>query len=358
MNLNSIFATIRDSERLTYGVKIVRLLIDGLKFLILYKEIAMLKYYSILSGIAKVSSSPDSPVIVFIEPTDDEIELLKKLGISEHDINSSFDIEEISRLEVYEDGGIFIVWKIPKNYSYGGQLVFNVSSVGIFFTNERIIFILPDEMGIFESKYFRNVSTIHDILLAFLQTTINHFYGHLRGIKLVSSEIEGKLAKSLDNTYLLHMFSLSESLVYYLNALNSNHGVLVKMKEYRDKINFQKQSFEKLKDLIIDNRQCYRQARILSMILSEMMDARASIVNNNMNILIKNLTLINVVMLPLNLIAGIGGMSEYTMMMKDIGISWPIAYLLFFIAMVMLGLGIAFGLSKYINKFMYRNLRR
>jgi len=321
-------------------------------------EEGMVKFYCIQNGIAKVSVDEKSPVVVFIEPNDDEIDKLKNLGISEHDINSSFDVEEISRLEVYDDGSIFIVWKVPKNYSHGGQLVFNVSSVGIFFNSERIVFILPDEMGIFESKYFRNISNLHDILLAFLQTTINHFYGHLRGIKLVSSEIEEKLTKSLDNTYLIHMFNLSESLVYYLNSLNSNHGVLVKMKEYKDKIGLQKQAFEKLKDLIIDNRQCYRQARILSMVLSEMMDARASIVNNNMNILIKNLTIINVVMLPLNLIASIGGMSEYTMMTEQLGISWQVAYSILMVLMVLMGVGIVFLLNMYINKFTSRVRKR
>ncbi|MCS7299449.1 MAG: magnesium transporter CorA family protein [Spirochaetia bacterium] len=318
----------------------------------------MVKYYQIMNGIARVSNDQQSPVIVFVEPSDDELETLKQLGISEHDITSSFDIEEIARIEIYDDGGVFIVWKIPKNYSYGGQLVFNVSSVGIFFDNNKIVFILPDEMGIFESKYFRNINSIQDILLAFLQTTINHFYGHLRGIKIVSSEIETKINTSLDNKYLLQMFSLSESLVYYLNALNSNLGVLIKIKEYRDKIGFSKQSFEKLKDLIIDNRQCYKQARILSMVLAEVMDARASIVNNNMNILIKNLTIINVVMLPLNLIASIGGMSEYTMMTESLGISWPIAYLSFLVFTFILGIGIVFILNAYINRFMYRRSKR
>lgn len=318
----------------------------------------MVKYYQIMNGIAKVSNDQQSPVIVFVEPSEDEIEILKQLGISEHDIVSSFDVEEIARIEMYDDGGVFIVWKIPKNYSHGGQLVFNVSSVGIFFDSNKIVFILPDEMGTFDSKYFRSVNSVQDILLAFLQTTINHFYGHLRGIKIVSSEIQEKINTSLDNKYLIQMFNLSESLVYYLNALNSNLGVLIKIKEYRDKIGFSKQSFEKLKDLIIDNRQCYKQARILSMVLAEVMDARASIVNNNMNILIKNLTIINVVMLPLNLIASIGGMSEYTMMTESLGISWPIAYLAFLVFTFVLGIGIVLILNAYINRFMYRRSKR
>lgn len=318
----------------------------------------MIKYYKIINGIAKISEDPNSPVKVFIEPSENEIEELKKTGISEHDIISSFDPEEVSRLEIYEDNNMFIVWKTPKNYSHGGQLVFNVSSVGIFVKRDSIIFILPEEIGIFESKYFRNISNNIDILFGFLQTTINHFYGHLRAIKVLSSEIEEKLTKSLDNTHLIYMFNLSESLVYYLNALNSNHGVLSKIKEYRDKISLSKSEFEKIKDIIIDSKQCYRQARILSMVLSELMDARASVINNNMNILIKNLTIINVIMLPLNLIASIGGMSEYTMIAEKIGISWEVAYSLFFLGMFFLGGIIAYFLNKYIEKFTERNYKK
>jgi magnesium transporter len=65
------------------------------------------------------------------------------------------------------------------------------------------------------------------------------------------------------------------------------------------------------------------------------MDARASIVNNNLNIWIKQLTLISIVFMPLNVIAGIGGMSEFTMMTH--GIPWPIAYACFVIGLVPIG---------------------
>ena len=70
-----------------------------------------------------------------------------------------------------------------------------------------------------------------------------------------------------------------------------------------------------------------RQADIYSSVLSGLMDARGTIVNNNMNVLLKNLTLINIVFLPLNLIASIGGMSEWSMMTQ--GLDWRISYSLF-----------------------------
>ena len=54
-----------------------------------------------------------------------------------------------------------------------------------------------------------------------------------------------------------------------------------------------------------------------------------------MNSLLKNLTIINVIFLPLNLIAGIGGMSEFSMMTQ--GIDWRVSYFLFFVALVLIG---------------------
>lgn len=64
------------------------------------------------------------------------------------------------------------------------------------------------------------------------------------------------------------------------------------------------------------------------------MDARGTIVNNNMNVLLKNLTLINVIFLPLNLIAGVLGMSEFSMMTS--GLDWRLSYALFVAAMALL----------------------
>jgi magnesium transporter len=70
-------------------------------------------------------------------------------------------------------------------------------------------------------------------------------------------------------------------------------------------------------------------------VMSGLMDARGSIINNNMNVLLKNLTIINVVFLPLSLIAGIGGMSEYSAMTR--GLDWRIAYGLFILLMLAMG---------------------
>jgi magnesium transporter len=103
-----------------------------------------------------------------------------------------------------------------------------------------------------------------------------------------------------------------------------------------------------LDDIIIENTQCARQTEIYSSVLSGLMDARGSIVNNNMNVLLKNLMLINVVFLPLGVLAGIGGMSEFSMMTS--GFDWRISYSLFLAGLASLGIGLWYTLNRIVNR--------
>jgi magnesium transporter len=139
----------------------------------------------------------------------------------------------------------------------------------------------------------------------------------------------------MENRYLLQMFALGESLVYYHNALEANLTVLSKLRSATDRLKLAPENLGLLDDVIIEYQQASKQAQIYSTVLSGLMDARGTIVNNNMNVLLKNLTVINVVFLPLNLIAGMGGMSEFSAMTT--GIDWRISYGLFFLTMVGLG---------------------
>jgi magnesium transporter len=151
----------------------------------------------------------------------------------------------------------------------------------------------------------------------------------------MSLELERKITSSLENKYLIQMFNLSESLVYYLNAISMNNTVLIKLRNNAEKMGFNTEEIEFIDDLIIENNQCYKQAEIYSTVLGGLMDARGNLINNNMNILLKRLTIINVIFLPLNLIASIGGMSEFSMMTN--GMPWQISYSLFALGMLVIG---------------------
>jgi magnesium transporter len=129
--------------------------------------------------------------------------------------------------------------------------------------------------------------------------SVSHFLEHLRVIHQISEELEDKINTSMQNKYLLYMFILEKSLVYYLNAINSNALLLQRLKNYEARLGLSQEEKELLDDLMIENSQCYRQAEIYSNILSGLMDARASIVSNNLNQLIKTLNIITIgIMVP------------------------------------------------------------
>jgi len=66
-----------------------------------------------------------------------------------------------------------------------------------------------------------------------------------------------------------------------------------------------------------------------------LMDAIVGFVNINQNKVIKQLTIISIIFMPLNFFAGVGGMSEFSMMTQ--GIPWPVSYSIFTIGMVLVG---------------------
>ena len=84
-----------------------------------------------------------------------------------------------------------------------------------------------------------------------------------------------------------------------------------------------------------------------------LMDAAIGFINVNQNKDIKRLTIISVVFMPLNVLAGIGGMSEFTMMTE--GVPWPVAYSIFSIGLVVIGFMTFFGLRYFENRKVKKN---
>jgi magnesium transporter len=306
----------------------------------------------------KLTSTPDSgaTILVFSHPSADELmEIRSTFGIGSHDLESALDPDEIARVESSDDL-LSVIWKRPQSVSPGDRLRFEVSSVGLFFRGGRLLVVTGDEIESLGLGELQNLSSVHDVLLRFLRQTVQHFLGHLKVVRQLTASLESKISKSMENRYLLQMFGLGESLVYYLTAIESNSAVLSKLQTSAEKLGLSVTQRELLDDVILDNRQCSRQAQIYSSILGGLMDARGNIVNNNMNVLLKNLMLINIIFLPLNLIASIGGMSEYSMM--TMGIDWRVAYLGFCVGLGLMGWGTWIFLVRAIDRKQSEGIRR
>ena len=259
----------------------------------------MFKGFRIQDGRVVEDASDQPQVLVAVSPTDDEKRvLITHFKLDEHTLNSSVDPDELSRFEI-EPEHVAIIYKRPQNYMGGDQLQFKTSSGGLFLFKERLIIVLSDNISLFVGKQFNKVSSLNDLALKMLYMAISHFLEHLKGINMITGDLEAKINASVENHYLIQLFSLEKSLVYYLNAITTNGVLIERMKLATSKVGFTQEENEFLDDMAIENSQCLKQSEIHANVLASLMDARASIVSNNLNVLMKTLNLITIcIMVP------------------------------------------------------------
>lgn len=318
----------------------------------------MTQEFTVMEGRVLAAAPGEGTVFVYSAPTDEERrEILATTGIDEYTLASVLDPEEIPRVEV-EDDYVLLIWKRPTPAMFREGQGFRVSSMGAILHGGRLTFITADDPPDLERVRTRSIDSMNELLLRELLGTVRHFSEHLRVIQEIAREVQRKLTTSIGNEHLLRMFALTEGLIYYLTAVEGNGGALARLKASSDRLKCSEEDQRILEDLIIENAQCARQASIYSDVLSSLMDARGAIINNNMNILLRNLTLINVVFLPLGVLASIGGMSEFTMMTGSgremHGPPWWVTYPLFVLALACIG----FVTWSVLRRWMVRTMGR
>ena len=269
----------------------------------------MLKKYNIVNRRLAELDESTAQVFVYTNPTVEEQRfLVESYQIDEHTLASALDPDEQPRLE-FEPEHIVMIYKRPKNYSGKDQLEFKVASVGMFLFEDKLVVVLAEDIPLFVGKRFAVVSSIKEVFLKLVYNSISHYVEHLRIIHMISEEIEDKMTESMDNTYLLNLFSLEKSLVYYAEAITSNGFVFEKTRNLSARIGFDEKDQEMLDDIIVENMQCKTQADIYSNILAQLLGARASIVSNNLNLLIKKLNVVTIWMMVPTLVVSAYGMN-------------------------------------------------
>ena len=296
----------------------------------------MLKTYKIEQG--RIVEAPDGPIYLFVEPTSEEkAQLVTRFKIDEHNLTSAMDPNELPRLELEEDH-LALIFKAPKSYTAADNFVFRINSLGLFLYQDKLVVVAPPDFSELQGRAFTKVQNLAMLFLRLLSVCVSHFISHLQVINEIASELEGKILKSMENRHLLLMFTIEKSLVYYINAISANGRVVERLKANAKNAQtggLSPEMLEYVDDLAIENAQCLEQAQVYANVFTGLMNARASIVNNNLNVLMKSLTVINVVFMPLNVVAGVGGMSEFSMMTKNI--PWPLAYSAFMLGLTAIG---------------------
>ena len=253
--------------------------------------------------------------IRLIRPTDEEVAYVcRVLSLDKDELTILLDEEERPRVE--HDVGISLIL-IDTPYVDTEEDIESYTTIpaGFVLLPDNIITVSLRKNPIldqFASGKIKNFSTANRInfILLFLYKNADMFVQILRKIDKRIGEIEQTLKKSTKNEQLFHMLTLSKSLVYITNSLKGNDAVLKKLSRSQvAAANLTEDDRDLLDDAIIENRQALEMAQTFSETISSTMGAFASIINNNVNWIMKIFTIFAAIMVIPMVVAGFFGMN-------------------------------------------------
>lgn len=247
-------------------------------------------------------------------PTESEMEyLLKELQVPEEFISDIEDFDERPRIEV-EDNWQLIIMRIPmRNVE---SLPYVTVPLGVILKGDLIITLCYHKTDILDGHIFFNrrkgigFSDKYDLVLKLMLSSCVWYLKYLKQLNIAIKESESELSRSIKNKELYNLLQFEKCYVYFITALKGNDILLHRIKgsrNYRDSLDP-----ELIEDVEIELKQALETANTHSDILSGMMDAYASVISNNMNMVMKELTLISIVLMIPTLIASFFGMNLTT----------------------------------------------
>ena len=264
-------------------------------------------------GIAEVQNYTEGCWVNVIDPTSEEISDLTKLDIPLDFITSPLDLDERPRSEKDDEGTQLILIKIP--YFQGDELDVPYTSIplGIILTEKLVVTvckknnIILDELLRTKLKGFSTGKKVRFVLRVLLLSATK-FLSYLREINNSVERVEDNLTASMRNKEVLELLKYQKSLVYFETALKSNELMMERLQKTPIFRRFPEDE-DLLEDVLTENQQAIEMVAIAENILSSMMDAFASIISNNLNVVMKFLASVTIVLSIPTIITSFFGMN-------------------------------------------------
>ena len=242
---------------------------------------------------------------------EDKQYLLEELQVPEAFIDDIADVDERPRIET-DNGWYLIILRLPHRTN-DVKIPFSTVPLGVIFKDEVLVTVcfyntqlIPDFISYTQKKKL-NSPDHFDLVLKLLLSSSIWFLKYLKKINQNIKLAEVELEKSIRNEDLQTLLQIEKSLVFFTTSLKGN-DILVhrikNLKEYRG--TFDTDLFE---DVEIELKQALEMTNIYSDILSGMMDAYASVISNNLNVIMKQLTSISIILMIPTLVASFYGMN-------------------------------------------------
>lgn len=251
--------------------------------------------------------------------TRDDISVLEnEYRIDQDHIIDILDPEEQSRIED-GDGYILTIIRLPI-FIPTAEASYSSVPLGVILTEKFIMTICWTDCEVlrdFSSNRVKgiNLSDFPAFLIQILSRADITYLRYLKEINRRAQGIQGELQFAIENKEILQLLNLQKSMVFFTTSIKGNQLLLEKLKKTR-LMKFDEDDMDWLNDVEIDNRQALEMASTYSDIFSKMIDAFGSVISNNMNLVMKKLTIVTVVIAVPTFITSFFGMNVYLPFVK------------------------------------------
>lgn len=274
----------------------------------------MISYYKTINGrIEEIESYEPGCWINCIAPEGDEVSsLINDFGIDPDFFRASLDEEESSHID-NENGVTLIIIDIPVVEKFDTSIRYSTMPLGIMITDKNVITVSLRENPILSELsegVVRNVMTNYKTHFVFhvMLRMATKYLQYLKQIDKISDYLEKELKRSMKNKELIQLHEIQKSLVYFSTSLKADEVTLEKIMRGRH-IKLYEEDQDLLEDVLIEIKQALEMVNIYINILSGTMDTFASVISNNLNIVMKILASLTLIISIPTVISGIYGMN-------------------------------------------------
>lgn len=263
-------------------------------------------------------------------PTEqDQQELQERFQIPDYFLSDIADTDERARYE-YDDGWMLIILRIPYVKEVRSRTPYTTVPLGIIHKRDVTITVCNFETNMmidfvsYQQKRGEGFTDYVDMIFRLFLSSAVWYLKRLKQINALIEKSKKNLDKEVNNESLIGLSRLQDSLTYFVTSIRGNENLLAKLKF---KLQVDELDADLIEDVNIEMSQARETTSIYSDILESTMDTYSSIINNNMNTVMRTLTSVSIIMMLPTLVSSLFGMNLINGM-EDSPLGFPLALLI------------------------------
>ena len=272
----------------------------------------MKTYWNTQGGLSQLEQWQPNCWIQMTCPTDEDRQMLEdEYKIPDYFLSDISDTDERARYE-YDDGWMLIILRIPYVKEVRSRTPYTTVPLGIIHKRDVTITVCYYETNMmidfvsYQQKRGVGFTDYVDMIFRLFYSSAVWYLKRLKQINLLIDKAKRNLDKEVNNESLIGLSRLQDSLTYFNTSIRGNETLLSKLKF---KLQIDELDADLIEDVSIEMTQARETANIYSNILESTMDTYQSIINNNMNTIMRTLTSVTIILMLPTLVASFFGMN-------------------------------------------------